>query len=66
MGFTAFLVNKKNPKNYTAVELNEEAASRLKKLFPKDNQHIILGNAAATKLPENSADKLYGEAMLTM
>lgn len=66
MGFTATLVNQKNPKKYTAVELNEEAAHRLQKLFHKENQSIVLGNAADTKLPEESADKVYGEAMLTM
>lgn len=66
MGFTAALVNKKQPKHYTAVELNEEAANRLKKRFNKKNQSIVLGNAADTKLPEEFADKVYGEAMLTM
>ncbi len=66
MGFTANIVNKKNPKKYTAVELNEEAAARLKTIFNKENQEIVLGNAADTKLPENYADKVYGEAMLTM
>ncbi|MBS9768505.1 MAG: class I SAM-dependent methyltransferase [Flavobacteriaceae bacterium] len=66
MGFTANIVNKKNPKKYTAVELNEEAAARLKGIFNKENQKIVLGNAADTKLPDNYANKVYGEAMLTM
>lgn len=66
MGFTANLVNAKNPKTYTAVELNEEAANRLKTIFTKENQKIVIGNAAETKLPEACADKVYGEAMLTM
>ncbi|WP_243408284.1 class I SAM-dependent methyltransferase [Balneicella halophila] len=66
MGFTAEIVNKKNPKTYTAVELNDEAANRLKNIFDKENQKIIIGNAMDTKLPDASADKVYGEAMLTM
>lgn len=66
MGFTAALVNQKNPKKYTAVELNEEAAARLQTIFTQENQHIVLGNAAETKLPDAYADKVYGEAMLTM
>lgn len=66
MGFTAKLVNMKKPKHYTAVELNEEAAERLQKIFNKENQCIVLGNAANTGLNSESADKVYGEAMLTM
>ncbi len=66
MGFTAKLVNKKSPKSYTAIELNEEASKRLQRIFNKSNQKIIQASATAVPLADQSADKLYGEAMLTM
>ncbi len=66
MGFTAQLVNEKSPKSYTAIELNEEASKRLQKIFTGEHQQIIQANATAAPLEDGCADKLYGEAMLTM
>ncbi len=66
MGFTAGLVNEKSPKSYTAIELNEEAAARLKKIFSGEHQRVIQATASAVPLADGSASKLYGEAMLTM
>lgn len=66
LGFTASIVLKSNPKTYTGVELNEEAASILRKTIKGNDRKIIVGNAAETILNANSYNKVYGEAMLTM
>ena len=66
LGFTASIALKNNPKSYTGVELNEEAASILRKTIKGSNRKIIIGNASASTLPDDSVDKVYGEAMLTM
>lgn len=66
IGYTAFKVLEKKPKSYTGVDLNEEAAASLRKKIHGNNRQIIVGNAAETHLPDASADKVYGEAMLTM
>lgn len=66
LGFTAAITLKNNPKSYTGIELNEEAASILRKKVNGNNQKIIVGNAAKSTLKENTYNKVYGEAMLTM
>lgn len=66
IGYTAFKVLEKHPKTYIGVELNEEAASGLRKKINGPGRQIVIGNAAETHLAEASADKVYGEAMLTM
>lgn len=66
LGFTASLALKKNPKSYTGVELNEEAAGILRKTIHGEGKKIIIGNAAESTLQSDSCDKVYGEAMLTM
>lgn len=66
IGFTASLTLQKQPKSYIGVELNEEAADNLRKTINGNDRKIIIGNAADSTLQENSADKVYGEAMLTM
>lgn len=66
IGYTAFHVLAKQPKNYTGVELNEEAAAGLRKKINGPGRQIIIGDASKTPLPGESATKVYGEAMLTM
>ena len=66
LGFTAGITLGKNPKSYTGVELNEEAAGILKNRLKGKDFKIIIGNAAESTLESNSVDKVYGEAMLTM
>lgn len=66
MGFTANIALGNHPESYKGVELNEEAASLLRKKINGPGREIIIGNAADTNLPEGSATKIYGEAMLTM
>ncbi len=66
IGYTANQVLKYHPKSYTGVELSEEAATDLRKKIKGASQQIIIGNAAHVALKNNYADKVYGEAMLTM
>lgn len=66
LGFTAALALARKPKSYTGVELSEETAHFLRNKISGEAQRIIVGNAADSTLPENSADKVYAEAMLTM
>ena len=66
IGFTALKVLENNPQSYTGIELNEEAASDLRKIIKGKFRNIIIGNASSVPLEDSSADKVYGEAMLTM
>lgn len=66
MGFTAGIALAKGPKSYCGVELNEEAASILRKKINGPDRQIVIGNACCCPLAFGSADKVYGEAMLTM
>lgn len=66
LGFTAKITLSKNPKNYTAVELNPKAVQQLRPIINGANRTIINGSADETGLPDQSASVVYGEAMLTM
>lgn len=66
LGKTASLLIAKNPKSYTGIDADEEAIQLLRnKLFGK-NLKFIHGKASQTGLESGIADKLLGEAMLTM
>ncbi|MCC6384943.1 MAG: methyltransferase domain-containing protein [Bacteroidia bacterium] len=66
LGFTASLLLAKHPKQYTGIELNEEAAGRLQKKIFANGYKIVNTSAANTGLPDASTNKVIGEAMLTM
>ena len=66
LGFTANIALSHRPKTYTGIELDKKAAAILQKKINGQGRKIIVGNAAQTTLNDSSADKLYGEAMLTM
>ena len=66
LGFTANIACGYRPKSYTGVDLNEEAASIARKRIKYDKAKIINANAAQSTLPDAYANKVYGEAMLTM
>ncbi|MGV9014060.1 MAG: methyltransferase domain-containing protein [Flavobacteriales bacterium] len=66
MGFTAGIALAKHPRSYTGIELNEEAATMLRKKIHGAGREIIIGNACCSTLESSSVDKVYGEAMLTM
>ena len=66
LGFTANIACGYRPKSYTGVDLNEEAATIARKRIKYDKAKIINANAAPSTLPDAYANKVYGEAMLTM
>lgn len=66
MGFTAGLALEHHPHTYVGVDADQDVIERLKEKLDKPNRGFVLGNAAETGLPEDSKDKVYGEAMLTM
>ena len=65
-GFTAAIALESKPKTYTGIELNEEAATILRKTIFGPGREIIVANAAESGLPDGAYTKVYGEAMLTM
>ena len=66
LGFTAGIALAMHPRSYKGIELNEEAATLLRKKIHGPAREIIVGNACCSTLEGNSVDKVYGEAMLTM
>lgn len=66
IGHTARITIRKRPNSYTAVEVNRTAAKNLEQKFKKDKIRVINKSAAQSTLTIESADKVYGEAMLTM
>ena len=66
LGYTARLTVARKPHSYTTVELNEEAAERVRKNVSYPAMKLVVANAAQTGLPDACATKVYGEAMLTM
>lgn len=66
LGATGRLAVSTKPHSYTAVEFNEEAAAIVRKNIAYPGMRVVIGSAAETGLPDASATKVYGEAMLTM
>lgn len=66
LGVTAKRVLKFNPASYTAIEEDEAAAARVRRLLSRPSQRCLVGTAEDTGLPGNSATIVYGEAMLSM
>lgn len=64
-GYTAERTLDRNPQSYTAVELDRAAATALRERFG-DACEIRVGNAGNTDLEPQSADVVYGEAMVTL
>jgi len=66
LGFTANIALQKNPKSYTGVDLNKDAVAFLEKKITGKNRKVVVGNASNSNLDSECANKVYGEAMLTM
>ena len=66
MGITAQLTLRASPASYTAVERDEAAATIVRGYLKGNDRRCIVGSATDTGLPSESADVVYGEAMLTM
>lgn len=66
LGFTANLTLSRNPKSYIGIDADQHAIDQLNRRFKNSPARFQLGNAAHSTLPDQSADKVYGEAMLSM
>ncbi|MCK9481664.1 MAG: class I SAM-dependent methyltransferase [Bacteroidia bacterium] len=66
LGYTASLTLAKLPHSYVGVDADEDAVRLLKQKIKGNNIQFILGQASETHLDNDSKDKVYGEAMLTM
>ncbi|MCO6495540.1 MAG: methyltransferase domain-containing protein [Bacteroidetes bacterium] len=66
LGFTASLALERNPHTYIGVDADEDAIKLLKQKIKGNNIRFILGQASETHIENDSKDKVYGEAMLTM
>lgn len=66
LGITAALTCAKNPRSYTGVDINAEAANIVKKRLKYPNAKVVIASASQTTLPDACATKVYGEAMLSM
>ncbi len=66
LGVTARMTLNLHPASYTAIEDDEAAAARVRHLLAGARQQCLVGSAAKTPLPDQSATVVYGEAMLTM
>ncbi len=66
IGATMRLVLDLQPASYTGVEENEAAASRIGSTLTSIQERCLVGSAAHTGLPDESATVVYGEAMLSM
>ncbi|MGO1669571.1 MAG: class I SAM-dependent methyltransferase [Sphingobacterium sp.] len=66
LGFTASIACAKKPNSYTGVDNNQEAADLAIKNVKFSKMNMIIADASETTLPDASASKVYGEAMLTM
>lgn len=66
LGFTASLVCAKKPKSYIGIDKNKAASELAKKNVNYPQMKMIVADASETTLPNGSATKVFGEAMLTM
>ncbi len=66
LGGTARLTLACNPRSYTAIERDRDAAAMIERYLTGPNRRCILGTAEETGLPDGSATVVYGEAMLSM
>ncbi len=66
LGKTASWLVEKNPKSYTGIDADEQAVEMLRTHIIGKNIQFVHGKASQTGLESESADKVIGEAMLTM
>jgi hypothetical protein len=66
LGVTARLTLAKNPRSYTAIERDRDAAATVERYLAGPTQQCKLGTAEETGLADASATVVYGEAMLSM
>ena len=65
-GHTATLVLDHHPNSYTGIELDLKYVAKLQHRINGPGVHFLQGSATETGLTANSADKMFGEAFLSM
>jgi SAM-dependent methyltransferase len=65
LGRTARDILARRPRSYVGVDRDPDAAEAVRRLVAERGTSVV-ADAASTGLPENSADVVIGEAMLTM
>lgn len=60
LGVTARFALARNPRSYTAVERDRDAAATVEQFLAGPSQHCVLGTAEAMGLPDGSATVVYG------
>ena len=66
LGFTATLALQYHPLSYTGVDANSDAIKLLQSKIKGNNISFVQGNATRVLLQDESKDKIYVEAMLSM
>lgn len=66
LGRTAQLIVAESIASYVGVDRDVNAVSRVQRIVSSANGKVVCANAAETGLPDDSADMVAGEAMLTM
>lgn len=66
VGRTARMVLKRHPASYTAVERDSAAAENLRTALAGTRAEVRFAHAEESGLPSQSANVVFGEAMLTM
>lgn len=67
LGLTARQIVAEGPRSYTGVDEDPDAVARTKaSLAGASSATVVVNDAKATGLPDNSTDVVFGEAMLTM
>lgn len=66
LGVTARMTLARQPRSYTAIERDQDAASTVQRYLEGPRQRCLVGTAERTGLPDASASVIYGEAMLSM
>ncbi|MEM6363231.1 MAG: methyltransferase domain-containing protein [Planctomycetota bacterium] len=66
LGATAKLAIQSQPTEYIGVERDPAAATQVHRYLRGNRDRIVRGDAGETGLPDQCADIVYGEAMLTM
>jgi SAM-dependent methyltransferase len=66
MGRTATEILAHQPRSYTGVERDADAAAGVRRIVGEAGRQVRVADAADTGLPHGSADVVIGEAMLSM
>jgi len=66
LGVTARATLDRQPRSYTGIERNEEAATQVRRYLAGPNARCLTGRVEKTGLPDGAASVVYGEAILSL